>query len=57
LISKKTKRTLLFALVFAVAMLPVYVMGLSDHAGLLIVNVVVAFVMSYCVAIRFIKSD
>lgn len=57
MISKKTKRTLLFALVFAVAMLPVYVMGLSDHAGLLIVNVVVAFVMSYCVAIRFIKSD
>ncbi|WP_337016444.1 hypothetical protein [Pantoea agglomerans] len=57
MISKKTKRTLLFALVFAVAMLPVYVMGLSDRAGLLIVNVVVAFVMSYWVAIRFIKID
>lgn len=57
MISKRMKQTGLFVVIFVLDLLPMYFMGLSGHVGLLVANVVVAFVMASIVASIFLKND
>lgn len=57
MISQKTKRTLLFVLVFIVAMLPMYLMGVNHEYAALFINFVIAFAASAYIAKRYVKID
>ncbi|MCZ4061205.1 hypothetical protein O3W44_22555 [Pantoea sp. LMR881] len=57
MITKKLQRALIFTLVFAVAMVPVYMMDLSKNIPLLGINIVVAFLIAATSATRLIKKN